>query len=219
MPTLRGGLGFLSDRLLGDNPLIIMSKLCSHNFSEKPSVRGTIRAGFPDGMADRFPESWGQGLEPRGTGPTLAINDSNAKFNLSACPIHLHQASPGSKGQGKGRPPKGQGRGIKSSPGERKNPNLKPKEERAEATTEEVKCPKCPKNLQLDHQSGLPLVRLQASPGECPQSRSKESHAFRCRCSQGTLCLATGNSGCFRLWASLSSGHSEHSECSVSRCP
>ena len=82
-------------------------------------------------MADRFSEGWGQGLEPRGAGPALAINDSNAKFNISACPIHEHQASPEEQGQGKGKPSKGQGKGVKSSPGERKNPNLKPSEERA----------------------------------------------------------------------------------------
>ena len=108
------------------------------------TIRGTIRAGILDGMAERLPEGWGQGLEQWGTGPALPINDSNAKFNLSACPVHLHQASPGSKGQGKGKPPKGQGKGVKSSSGERKSPNLKPKEERAEPTTEENKCPKCP---------------------------------------------------------------------------
>ena len=95
-------------------------------------------------MAVRLPEGWGQGPDQWGSGPALAINDSNAKFHLTACPIHLHQASPGSKGQGKGRPPKGQGKGVKTSPGERKSPNLKPEEERAEPTTEEVKCPKCP---------------------------------------------------------------------------
>ena len=33
---------------------------------------------------------------------------------------------------------------MQASPGEKKNPNLKPTEERAEPTTEEAKCPRCP---------------------------------------------------------------------------
>ena len=61
-----------------------------------------------------------------------------------ACPIHLHQASPVKQGTRKGQTSQGQGKEVKSSPGERKSPNLKPEEERAEPTTEEVKCPKCP---------------------------------------------------------------------------
>ena len=52
--------------------------------------------------------------------------------------------SPGSKGQGNGKPPKGQGKGTQPSPGERKNPNLKPVEEHAMRTTEEIKCLNCP---------------------------------------------------------------------------
>ena len=95
-----------------------------------------------------------------------AMQNSISQLAQSICT----KPPPGSKGQGKGKPPKGQGKGVKSSPGERKSPNLKPEEERAEPTTEEVKCPKCPNTLQLDNQSGLPLVRLQTSPGECPQS-------------------------------------------------
>ena len=35
-------LGFLSERLFGDNPLIIVSKLYTHNFSEKTSAGDTI---------------------------------------------------------------------------------------------------------------------------------------------------------------------------------
>ena len=140
-------LGFLSERLFGDNLLIITSKLCSHNFSEKTSARGTItdsEQGFLMAWQNVSRKGGGKGWNNGGTGPALAINNSNAKFNLSACPIHLHQASPGEQGTGKGQTPKGQGKGVKSSPAERKSPNLKPEEERAEPTTEEVKCPKYP---------------------------------------------------------------------------
>ena len=69
-----------------------------------------------------------------------AMQNSISQFAQSICT----KPPPGSKGQGKGRPPKGQGKGVKASPRERKSPNLKPEEERAELTTEEVKCPKCP---------------------------------------------------------------------------
>ena len=69
-----------------------------------------------------------------------AMQNSISQLAQSICT----KPPPGSKGQGKGRPPKGQGKGVKTSPGERKIPNLKPEEERAEPTTEEVKCPKFP---------------------------------------------------------------------------
>ena len=69
-----------------------------------------------------------------------AMQNSISQLAQSICT----KPPPGSKGQGKGKPPKGQGKGVKSSPGERKSPNLEPEEERAEPTTEEVKCPKCP---------------------------------------------------------------------------
>ena len=95
-------------------------------------------------MAVRLPEGWGQGPDQWGTGPALAIDDSNANSISQLAQSICTKPPPGSKGQGKGRPPKGQGKGPKSSPGERKSSNLKPEEERAEPTTEEVKCPKCP---------------------------------------------------------------------------
>ena len=102
--------------------LIITSKLCFHNFSEKTSVRGTISTGNPDGMADCFPEAWGQGLEPRGSGPTLAVNDSNAKFDISACPVHCTKPPPGSKGQGRANLPRGRARVSNLPPGNESTP-------------------------------------------------------------------------------------------------
>ena len=85
-------------------------------------------------------KDWNQGVQDQLLQAMTAMQNSISQLAHS-----LHsRLPPGSKGQGKGRPPKGQGKGIKASPGERKNPNLKPKEDRAEATTEEVKCPKCP---------------------------------------------------------------------------
>ena len=105
-------LGILFERLFGDNPLINTPKLCSRNFSEKRSVRGSIGYGFPGGMADCFPEEWGQGLEPWRTGPILAIDDSNAKFNLSTCPVHEHPVSPGEQGTGQGQTSQAAGQGC-----------------------------------------------------------------------------------------------------------
>ena len=110
-------------------------------------------------------KGWNQGVQDQLLQSMTAMQNSISQLAQS-----MNTRPPlGSKGQGKGKPPKGQGKGPAFSPGKRKNPNLKPTEERAEPTTEEVKCPKCP-NTQLDYQSGLPLVRLQASPGDCPQS-------------------------------------------------
>ena len=68
------------------------------------------------------PEGWGQGLEPRGPGPALAVNDSNAKFNLSTCPIHEHQASPGEQGTGKGQTSQGAGQGCAVFPRGKQEP-------------------------------------------------------------------------------------------------
>ena len=48
------------------------------------------------------------------------------------------------QGARKGPTSQGAGQGSQVFPGERKSPNLKPEEQRAEPTTEEVKCPKCP---------------------------------------------------------------------------
>ena len=168
---LQQRLEFLSERLFGDNHLATISKLCSHNFSEKTSVRGTIRVGISDGMADCESEGWGQGLEPWGTGPAHAINDSYAKFNLSTCPVHLHQASPGEQGSGKGQTLQGPGQGCENLPRGAQGPQPETHGGTSRTNNRGSQMPEVSEHIQLDYQSGMPLVRLQASPGECLQNQ------------------------------------------------
>ena len=85
-------------------------------------------------------KGWNHGVQDQLMQSMTAMQNSISQLAQSICT----RPPPGSKGQGKGKPSKGQGKGVKTSPGERKSPNLKPEEERAEPTTEEVKCPKCP---------------------------------------------------------------------------
>ena len=85
-------------------------------------------------------KGWNHGVQDQLMQSMTAMQNSISQLAQSICT----RPPPGSKGQGKGKSSKGQGKGVKSSPGERKRPNLKPEEERAEPTTEEVKCPKCP---------------------------------------------------------------------------
>ena len=162
---------FLSERLLGDNHLVNFPKLCSHNFSEKTSVRGSIRAGISDGMADCESEGWGQGLEPWGTGPAHAINDSHAEFNLSVCPIHLHQASPGEQKAGEGQTFQRPWQGCQILPRGAQGPQPQARRGTSRTNNRGSQMPEVSEHIQLDNQSGLPLVRLQASPGECLQKQ------------------------------------------------
>ena len=85
-------------------------------------------------------KGWNHGVQDQLMQSMTAMQNSISQLAQSICT----RPPPGSKGQGKGKPSKGQGKGARASPGERKSPNLKPEEERAEPTTEEVKCPKCP---------------------------------------------------------------------------
>ena len=85
-------------------------------------------------------KGWNQGMENQLLQSMTAMQNSISQLAQSI----QTRPPPGRKGQGKGNTPKGQGKGTSSSPGERKNPNLKPLSERAERTTEEVKCPVCP---------------------------------------------------------------------------
>ena len=83
-----------------------------------------------------------QGMENRLLQSITAVQKSISQLAQSLQtqpPLSLRR-----KGQGKGRNPKGHGKGNPTSPGERKTPNLKPFSERATPTTEEFKCPNCP---------------------------------------------------------------------------
>ena len=111
-------------------------------------------------------KGWNSGVQR----PALAINDSNAKFNLSACPIHLHQASPrGARDRERADLPRGRARESSLPPGTKKSqPQARGGKSRTDNGGSEMS--EVSEHLQLDNQSGLPLVRPQTSPGECPQS-------------------------------------------------
>ena len=85
-------------------------------------------------------KGWNQGMENQLLQSMTAMQNSITQLAQSL----QTQPPPGRKGQEKGKTPKGQGKGNSTSPGERKNPNLKPFSERATPTTEEIKCPNCP---------------------------------------------------------------------------
>ena len=85
-------------------------------------------------------KGWNQGVQDQLLQLMTAMQNSISQLAHSM----NSRPPPGSKGQEKGRPPKGQGKGMKPSPGERKNPNLKPKEDRAEATTEKTRSVRTP---------------------------------------------------------------------------
>ena len=139
-------------------------------------------------MADRFPEGWGQGLEPKGPGPALAVKDSNAKFNLSACSIHEQQASPGEQGTGKGQTSQGAGQGRQVFPRAKEESQPQARGGESGTNNRRSEMPEVSEHLQLDNQSGLPLVRLQASPGNVPKAPPSQKSA-------GPASVKTGGGG------------------------
>ena len=122
-------------------------------------------------MADCESEGWGQGLEPWGTGPAHAINDSYAKFYLSTCPVHLQQASPGEQRSGKGQNLQGTGKGCENLPRGAQSPQPETRGGESRTNHRRSQMPEVSEHIQLDYQSGMPIVRLQASPGECLQNK------------------------------------------------
>ena len=116
---------------------------------------------------------------------SIAINDSNAEFNLSACPTICTKPRPRSKGQGKGRPLKRQGKGVKSSP-EESQPQARGGESRTYHRKNQV--PEVSEHLQLDNQNGLPFVRLQASQGNVSKAPPSQKSA-------GPASVKTGGGG------------------------
>ena len=122
-------------------------------------------------------EGWGQGLEPWGTGPAHAINDSNAKLDFSIGPVHMHQASPGEQGARKGQTLQGTGQGRQDFPRGTKESQPETRGGKSRTNDRRSEVPEVPEHIQLDNQSGLPFVRLQASPGECLQNHPRtEKH-------------------------------------------
>ena len=113
-------------------------------------------------------KGWNNGVQDQLLQSVTAMQNSTSHFAQSICT----RPPPGSKGQGKGKPPKGQGKGVKSSPGERKSPNLKPEEERAEPTTE-VKCPKCPNTYNWTTREAGPAETVKEEKGT--QQKKAES--------------------------------------------
>ena len=148
-PSLRGrhrllqrkGPGLLREVVWGQ-PL---QRLCSRNFSEKRLVLGSIAEGSADGMADCFPEGWGQG-QYQGMGNQLlqlmtAKQKTQSPSLLSYCKPNL---SGGERASAMARALKGRARATQHAQGREKNPNLQPFSERATATTEKIKCLSCP---------------------------------------------------------------------------
>ena len=95
---------------------------------------------------------------------------------------------PGSEGQGKGKPPKGQARDRLLPPGKEKTPNLKPTEERAEPTTEEAKCPKCPNTCNW-------TTRVVCRSCGCKLPRGMSPKAPPSQQSAGPASMKTGGGG------------------------
>ena len=85
-------------------------------------------------------KGWNHGVQDQLMQSMTAMQNSISQLAQSICT----RPPPGEQGTGQGQTLQGSGKGCESLPGERKAPNLKPTEERAEPTTEEVKCPKCP---------------------------------------------------------------------------
>ena len=119
-----------------------------------------------------------------------AMQNSISQLAQSICT----KPPPGSKGQGKGRPPKGQGKGVKTSPGERKSPNLKPEEERAEPTTEEVKCPRCPNTYNWTTRAVCRSCGCKLPQGNVPKSPTSQKSAGPANAKTGGSVSSSGGS-------------------------
>ena len=119
-----------------------------------------------------------------------AMQNSISQLAQSICT----KPPPGSKGQGKGRPPKGQGKGVKTSPGERKSLNLKPAEERADPTTEEVKCPRCPNTYNWTTRAVCRSCGCKLPQGNVPKSLSPPKSAGPANAKTGGNASSSGGS-------------------------
>ena len=118
-------------------------------------------------------KGWNHGVQDQLMQSMTAKQSSISQLAQSICT----RPPPGSKGQGKGKPSKGQGKGVKSSPGERKSPNLKPEEERAEPTTEEVKCPKCPNTHNWTTRAACRSCGCKLPQGNVPKAPPSQKSA------------------------------------------
>ena len=98
------------------------------------------------------------------------IYDMSRQF-ATFCPVYLHQASPGEQGSGKGQTLQGPGQGRQNLP--RGAQGSQPQTHGGTSRTDNrgSQMPKVSEHLQLDHQSGMPFVRMQTSPGECLQNQ------------------------------------------------
>ena len=111
-------------------------------------------------------KGWNHGVQDQLMQSMTAMQNSISQLAQSICT----RPPPGSKGQGKPRPSKGQGKGVKSSPGGTKESQPQARGGKSRADNRGSEMPEVSEHIQLDHQGGLPFVRLQASPGECLQN-------------------------------------------------
>ena len=131
-PSLRGECELTVSESFQATPLSSLLRSCALTTSPRsrlfgvPSEQGFLMA-WQVVSRKGGGKGWNQGVQDQLLQSMTAMQNSISQL------AHSMNTRPplGSKGQGKGKPPKGQGKGVKSSPGEHKNPNLKPTEERA----------------------------------------------------------------------------------------
>ena len=113
-------------------------------------------------------KGWNQGVED----PLLQSNDSNAEFQFTTCPVHAVQAFPGEQRTGKRQIIQRAGQFVLPRGEEKSQPQTRLR--KGGESHRGGKMPAMPQHLQLDHQSGLPLLWMQASPGEHVQDSFSE---------------------------------------------
>ena len=156
-------------------------------------------------MADCFPEGWGQGLERRDGKPALAINDRNAKFHLTTCPVFAKPILPR-----KGQEPERAGQGNSTSPGARKNPNLRPLSERATATTEEITCLNCPAYNWTTCAAPVATSFPRGVPASHPPPRRALAKPVRSRVGGGPPSSVVSSGASFAVVVKGETGAAEH---------
>ena len=112
-------------------------------------------------------KGWNHGVQDQLMQSMTAMQNSISQLAQSICT----RPPPGSKGQGKGKPSKGQGKGVKTSPRGAQSPQPETHGGTSRTDNRGSQMPEVSEHIQLDHQSGMPIVRLQASPGECLQNQ------------------------------------------------
>ena len=133
-------------------------------------------------MAD--PEGWGQGLESGDGKPAPAVNDSNAKLNLTACPVHADSVSPEEQGPRKGQTPQRARQGHFVCPqrkGRTPTSSPSPRERRQRPRS---KCLNCPA-YNWTTRSVCRSCEHKLPPGELPQNTPLTENPGQASAKQG----------------------------------